>query len=101
MICVIASITVREGARDAFLEIFNENVPRVRQEKGCIEYFPAVDIDAGLGAQRLEDRVVTVMEKWQGLEALHAHLAAAHMLDYRERVSELVEGVSLKVLQEA
>ena len=101
MICVIASIKVREGARDAFLEIFNENVPKVRQEQGCIEYFPAVDIDAALGAQRLDGRVVTVMEKWQGLEALRLHLAAPHMLEYRERVKELVEDVSLKVLQEA
>jgi len=101
MICVIASIRVREGARDAFLGIFNENVPKVRREKGCIEYFPALDIDAALGAQQLDDRVVTVMEKWESLTALRLHLAAPHMLDYREKVKDLVEDVSLKVLQEA
>lgn len=101
MICVIASIKVREGAREAFLEIFNENVPKVLQEEGCIEYFPAADVDAGLGVQALDDRVVTIIEKWQSVAALHEHLASPHMLDYKEKVKDLVEGLSLKVLQPA
>lgn len=101
MISVIASIRVGEGKREAFLEIFNENVPMVRQEEGCIEYFPAIDIDAALGAQTLDEQVVTVLEKWQSLAALREHLAAPHMLAYREKVRDLVEEVSLKVLQQA
>lgn len=101
MICVIASIRVREGARDAFLERFNQNVPKVKAEAGCIEYFPTVDIDAGLGVQVLDERVVTIIEKWESVAALHEHLASPHMLDYKEKVKELVEEVSLKVLQPA
>lgn len=99
MICVIASIRVREGAQDAFLEIFNQNIPKVRAEAGCIEYFPAADVEAGLPIQVRDDRLVTIVEKWQSVEALHAHLASPHMLDYKEQVKDLVEGVSLKVLQ--
>lgn len=101
MICVIASIRVREGARDAFLEIFNANVPAVLRESGCLEYFPSIDVDAALPVQKLDDRVVTIIEKWQSLEALREHLSAPHMLDYKEKVKDLVEDVSLKVLQEA
>lgn len=101
MICVVASITVKEGKREEFLEIFNGNVPKVRDEQGCVEYFPAVDIESGIGVQKLDPLVVTVMEKWQDLEALNRHLESAHMLEYRERVKNLVEGVSLKVLQQA
>lgn len=101
MICVIASIKVKEGARDAFLEIFHENVPEVRGEQGCLEYFPTVDTDTGLPSQNLDERTVTILEKWESLEALRAHLAAPHMLSYREKVKDLVEGVSLKVLQPA
>ncbi|GAW68586.1 antibiotic biosynthesis monooxygenase [Geoanaerobacter pelophilus] len=101
MICVVASITVKEGKRDEFLEIFNTNVPKVRDEQGCVEYFPAVDVESGIGVQKLDQQVVTVMEKWQNLEALNRHLESAHMLEYRERVKDLVEGVSLKVLQQA
>ncbi|HBA87697.1 MAG TPA: antibiotic biosynthesis monooxygenase [Geobacter sp.] len=100
MICVIASIKVKEGARDAFLEIFHGNVPRVRGEQGCLEYLPAVDIDSGLPLQIFDESTVTILEKWESLEALGAHLASPHMLDYREKVKNLVEGVSLKVLQQ-
>jgi len=100
MISVIASIRVREGARDAFLEVFSENVPKVRQETGCIEYFPAIDVETGLSSQDLDENVVTVMEKWQSLTALREHLAAPHMLEYREKVKDLVQEVSLKVLQQ-
>ena len=46
MINVIASVRVKAGRRSDFLEIFKSNVPNVREEKGCIEYFPAVDVDA-------------------------------------------------------
>ncbi|ACH40783.1 antibiotic biosynthesis monooxygenase domain protein [Citrifermentans bemidjiense Bem] len=101
MISVVASITVKEGKREEFLEIFHGNVPKVRNEEGCVEYFPAIDADSGIGVQTLDPQVVTVMEKWQSMEALHRHLESAHMLEYREKVKDLVEGVSLKVLRQA
>jgi quinol monooxygenase YgiN len=101
MICVLASIELHEGQRAAFLEIFRANVPKVRQENGCLEYFPAVDLDSGLPVQRLEGNMVTVIEKWQSLEALRAHLAAPHMLEYKDKVQTLVKDISLKVLQMA
>ncbi|MBE9521553.1 MAG: antibiotic biosynthesis monooxygenase, partial [Proteobacteria bacterium] len=72
-----------------------------RDENGCIEYFPAVDIDADLPPQSLDENVVTIIEKWENLEALRDHLNAPHMLAYKEKVKNIVEDVSLKVLQEA
>jgi quinol monooxygenase YgiN len=101
MIIVLASIRVRSGRRAEFLDIFKANVPRVRGESGCVEYFPAIDVDAHLPPQQLDDQVVTIVEKWQDLEALAAHLGAPHMLEYRQQVKDLVESVSLKVLQQA
>jgi quinol monooxygenase YgiN len=101
MITVIASISVIPGKLAPFLDIFHANVPKVRQEAGCLEYFPAVDIESGLPPQSLDPNLVTIVEKWQSLEALHEHLASAHMLEYREKVQDLVEKVSLKVLQQA
>ncbi|MBM4309111.1 MAG: antibiotic biosynthesis monooxygenase, partial [Deltaproteobacteria bacterium] len=58
MISVIASIRMKAGKRSEFLEIFKANVPKVREEKGCIEYFPAVDVDSGLPPQSLNENVV-------------------------------------------
>ena len=101
MINVIASIRVKAGRRSEFLEIFKSNVPNVREERGCIEYFPAVDVDAELPPQSLDENVVTIIEKWESQEALRDHLNAPHMLAYKEKTKDIVEGVSIKVLQEA
>ena len=101
MINVIASICVKTGRLSDFLEIFKSIVPNVREERGCIEYFPSVDIDADLPPQRLDENVVTIIEKWESLEALRDHLKAPHMLAYKEKVKDIVEDVSLKVLQKA
>ena len=89
MITVLASIRVKEGNRSDFLEIFKGNVPHVREEKGCVEYFPAVDVDADLSGQTFDADVVTVVEKWKSLEALHSHMGAPHMLAYRYKVKNL------------
>jgi quinol monooxygenase YgiN len=51
--------------------------------------------------QHLDENRVTVIEKWESLEALHAHLRAPHMLTYREQVKDMVEDLSLNVLEEA
>ena len=100
MINVIASIQIKEGKVSEFLEIFKSNVPNVREEKGCIEYFPAVDIDTDLPPQALDENMVTIIEKWEDVEALKVHLVAPHMLAYREKVKDMVGNLSLKVLQE-
>jgi quinol monooxygenase YgiN len=99
MVHVIASVRLKPGKRDEYLEVFKSNVPFVRKETGCIEYLPAIDIDAGLPPQAIN--TVTIIEKWESLETLSNHLAAPHMLTYRERTKGMVEGVSIKVLQEA
>lgn len=101
MISVIASIRVKEGKMPEFLEIFKANVPKVRSEKGYIEYFPAVDVDSGLPPQVLDENMVTVIEKWESLEALRDHLVSPHMLAYKDKVKEIVGNVSIKVLKEA
>jgi quinol monooxygenase YgiN len=100
MINVIASICVKAGTLPAYLVILKNNMPAVKKERGCIEYVPLVDIDAKLSSQVLDKEVVTILEKWDTLEALHAHLGSPHMLDYREKVRNIVESVSVKVLKE-
>lgn len=99
MIFVIASIEVKPGKRDAFLAEFHKNVPNVLAEKGCLEYSPTVDAHTDIKAQiARRDNVVTIVEKWESLQALHAHLAAPHMATYRERVKDYVAGVTLQIL---
>ena len=101
MINVIASIYINEGRLSEFIEIFKSNIPNVIKEKGCIEYVPTIDVPTGLPPQELNSNVVTIIEKWDSVEDLQAHLSALHMLEYREKVKDLVEKMSVKVLKEA
>jgi quinol monooxygenase YgiN len=100
MIYVIATIEVVQGQRDAFLTEFRKVVPLVRAEAGCLEYAPALDLPTDISAQvPARENVVTIVEKWESLEALRAHLQAPHMTEYRARVKELVVGARLHILQ--
>ena len=101
MINVIASIYIKEGRLSEFVEIFKRNIPNVLKEEGCIEYVPTIDVLTDLSPQELNDNVVTVIEKWNSLDDLQAHLSAPHMLAYKENVKDLVDKVSLKILKEA
>ncbi len=100
MIIVLAAIKVKTGKTAGYLPILKANVPAVRKEKGCIEYLPAIDFDTRMPAQALDSNVVTILEKWESMQALEAHLGSPHMLEYRDKVKDLVENVTIKVLQE-
>ncbi len=101
VIDVIASIRLHSGRREEFLAAFHANVPNVLAEDGCHGYYPAVDVDTGLSAQEQDGNRVTVVEKWRDVAALQAHLKTPHMAAYREQVKDMVEGVSLRVVQQA
>jgi len=101
MIYVLAAVHLKEGASEKFLEIFKANISAVRAEEGCLEYVPTVDVETNLPPQQLDPTVVTIVEKWESVEALHKHLQAPHMLEYRNKTKDLVENTILKVLTEA
>ena len=100
MLHVIATIEIQPGKRAEFLTHFAWVTPQVRAEVGCIEYGAAVDVPTPFAAQPpLRPDSVVVVEKWESLPHLQAHLTAPHMAEYRTRVAGLVKGVSLQVLE--
>jgi len=102
MLHVIATIEVHPGSREKFLEEFRQLVPLVHAEQGCLAYGPTVDLPTLIPAQvKVRDDVVTVVEQWESVETLEAHLIAPHMNDFRGRVKELVAGITLQILQPA
>jgi quinol monooxygenase YgiN len=101
MIHVIATIETAKGRRDDFLAAFNELVPDVLAEDGCIEYGPTIDVATALSNDPVRENAVTVVEKWEGVDALHAHLKAPHMVRYRDRVKDIVISISIRVLEPA
>ena len=101
MVNVVAAIEIKEGFVNEFTKIFIENVPNVLAEEGCIEYTPTIDVQTTIGIQETNKNIVTIIEKWESLDHLYAHLKAPHMNTYREKVKDMVVGVSLKALKEA
>ena len=101
MICVIATIKAKAGQRNALLACIQDNLSNVHAEVGCVEYQPMVDTESSLGAQELDKDAVIMIEKWETMSDLNAHAVAPHMLDYREKVKDIVESVSLKILTAA
>ena len=102
MIHVIATIQLKPGVRKQFVEIFKTNVAAVLAEKGCLAYGPTVDAASGLPPQGgVRPDVVTIVEQWESLDALRAHLATPHMAAYREKVKDMTLGTSLQVLEPA
>ena len=100
MIHVLATIELADGKREEFLKEFQQLVPKVLAEEGCIEYGAAVDMPTSLPAQTPpSENAVTVVEKWESIDALEAHLVAQHMLDYRTKVKSLVTGITLRILK--
>lgn len=101
MIHVIASIGIKLGKRAEFIKIFKANVPAVLAEDGCVEYIPTIDTNSGIDAQWMDETVVTIIEKWETIDALKAHLTAEHMAQFHADTANLVEDISLTILENA
>ena len=100
MIHVVAMITAQPGQRARILEAFQQNVPAVRAEAGCIEYAATVDAQ-GMPASpgSVGPDTFVVVEKWASLEALQAHAVAPHMKAYASRVKEFTAARVIHVLE--
>ena len=98
MIAVIATIETSPGNRGALLAAFKDLAPRVVAEKGCIEYVPMVDFQTNLTGQPPRENVVTMIEKWESVAALEAHLISPHMLAFRKATESLRLEIKLQIL---
>jgi quinol monooxygenase YgiN len=99
MICVVASISTKPGSRNELLKILEGLVPKVLAEKGCIEYAPMVDAASEFAPVRAD--VVTMVEKWESVTALQAHLATPHMLEFQRQTTPLEIKMNLSILEPA
>ena len=99
MLHVIATIELKPGKRETFLAAFRDLAPKVHAEAGCIEYGLTEDVETGLPPQGpVRKDVLTIVERWESLDHLRAHLAAPHMADWGKKVGGLRSGVKLQVL---
>ncbi|MCH9675551.1 MAG: antibiotic biosynthesis monooxygenase [Gammaproteobacteria bacterium] len=99
---VLAFITTKPGMRDAVLEAFKANVPKVHAEDGCIEYFASVDTeDAGPIQTPVGPDSFVVIEKWESMDHLKAHGGSAHMKAYAQSVKDMLADRVIRVLSAA
>jgi quinol monooxygenase YgiN len=84
---VVATMTPNPGQMDALVDVLSELVPAVHEEDGCELY----------ALHRGPDRLVFV-EKWRDEEALRAHSSGPNTKALGDKLSGLVAGGDIQVL---
>jgi quinol monooxygenase YgiN len=82
-VSVFASFRPRAGSEDALRSLLTWMVERTRAEPGCERYDLYEEREAG-GALHL-------FERYRSPEALEAHRASDHYVEYRRQVADLLE----------
>lgn len=100
MIYVIATVELVEGKRSDYLKEFKKVRSHVCNERGCIQYGPAIDVATDIPVQEpINENMVTIIESWTDVDALKAHATAPHMQVYREAVKDYVKKITIKILE--
>ena len=101
MLTVIADITVHAGAvhKQNVLNAFAKIIPTVLQEQGCHVYQLLLDHDGGVDYQSRDSHVITMLEHWQDMDALNAHLQTPHMQAYQAEVANDVVSMQVRILE--
>ncbi len=99
MIHVIATIYIENKMMGEALKIYKTFTPLVNKEKGCLMYLPTLDHKTDIQTQKIEDSVITVIEKWENLERFKDHLVAPHVIRFRKRMKSIIKKVSVKILK--
>lgn len=88
MILLAVSFKPKQECVSKFVEIFNNIIPIVKNEEGCIEYKFLKDLD--------KDEYF-LFEQWESDKHLDAHLATEHMVEFFEDVKDLfLEPIDIK-----
>lgn len=83
-VIVFASFRPLAGKQDELLELLSWMVENTRREPGCERY----DLYRQSGA----GETFHLFERYRSGEALEAHRAADHYVEYRRGVADLIEG---------
>jgi quinol monooxygenase YgiN len=100
MIQVIATIKARDGQRQRLLDAFGEILTEVRAKAGCRQYTLGLHLPSGMPGQAPSDpSEFVIVEQWDNLAALQAHIAdPAYQAWYLERW-HCVEGASMQIFE--
>ncbi len=102
MLTVIAEIRTRPGQhhRQAVLEQFTKIIPTVLKEDSCHGYAPMVDHAAGVSFQTTAPDSIVMVEVWESVAHLEAHLQTPHMKAWGEAVKSDVLETHIRILEQ-
>ncbi len=71
------------------------------EEEGCYGYAPLVDHNAQVAFQTTAPDSIFMVEKWESVAHLEAHLAAPHMKNHAAAVKDDVLDTHIRILEDA
>jgi len=101
MLTIIAEIRTKSAGqhRQNVLDAFQKIIPTVLAEDGCHGYEPLVDHKSNASFQTQEPDTIVMLEKWETVAHLEAHLATPHMQAHHAAVKDDVVDVKIKILE--
>ena len=102
MLTVIAEIRTRPGQppRQAVLDQFAKCSPTVLKEEGCHGYAPMVDAATEASFQATAPDSIIMVEQWETVAHLEAHLQTPHMKAWSDAVKADVLETHIRILEQ-
>lgn len=96
---VVAALMSNPGQRADVLALFNEMMPPVLAEEGCIAYEATIDTkDRSPTQTEYGSDTFVVIEKRANLTALCAHSARLHLAAFAERTKDIMTSRTVHIL---
>jgi quinol monooxygenase YgiN len=90
MVQLIITVMTRPGRAADYVAAFRELAPRVRLEKGCLEYDIYLDLDDPRFDNEVRPDTVVLCEKWENIETLQRHTrSSAALVEFRHAVKDI------------
>jgi quinol monooxygenase YgiN len=98
---VLCRFDLKQGRDQDYVKAVNTIVEQVRAEKGCRFYTLVGDADTDMkGQQRFGKDVLWMIECWDDLDSLKAHLKAPHMKAFAPTARSIRHTGTFHVLKE-
>ncbi len=93
MIALIAKMNIKEGETDRVISLFEELMPKVREEEGTLSY--------AVCRNQADPNTIFVLERYRDKDALQAHGSTPYFKEFSKKLGQHLAGKpELTVLEE-